>query len=89
MTMRLDDIDAEKLVLWLIANTFNVPSREVTLLTRPGEVDGWDSLGHSVLLTRLTRRLGVPLDEHLAAPIETAGELVERATAVVESRVNG
>jgi acyl carrier protein len=89
MTAPRNDDDAKKLVCWLVASTFNVPLEEISTMTRPEEVDGWDSLGHSVLLTRIVRRLGVPLDEKLAAPIDTVGEMIGRVQVVVESQICG
>ncbi len=83
MTAQLTSTDPEKLVCSLVASTFNVALEDITVTTRPEEVDGWDSLGQSVLLTRLVRRLGVPLDEHLAAPIDTVGEMVERVQSIL------
>ena len=44
----------------------------------PGEVGGWDSLGHSVLLTRLARRYRVVITEDLATPVGTIAELIDR-----------
>jgi acyl carrier protein len=68
--------DLAEAVLALVADTFDLPGGGLTLETRPGEVPGWDSLGHSVLLTRLARRFRVAITEDLAMPVATIGELV-------------
>ena len=66
----------------LIEDTFDAQPSSIERNTRCGDVPGWDSLGHSVLLARLDRRLGAPLSEADAAPAETVGELFERVSAV-------
>ena len=69
--------DLAEAVIALVADTFDVAPGSVGTGTRPGDVTGWDSLGHSVLLTRLSRRFRVPITEDLAMPVGTIGELVE------------
>jgi acyl carrier protein len=68
--------DLQDAVVALIADTFDVSPRGINAATAPGEVAGWDSLGHSVLLTRLSRRFGLQITECLAAPVDSVGELV-------------
>lgn len=62
----------------LIADTFDVPLHAVQLETRVEDVPGWDSLGHSVLITRLGRRFRQPIEEADAAFVSSVGELVAR-----------
>jgi acyl carrier protein len=76
-------------VIWLIADTFDADISRVTPGTRPGEIDGWDSLGHSVLLGRLERKLGFRVNEEIAAPIENVGELIKRLSALRGVAANG
>jgi len=73
----------------LIADTFDVRADRITASTCPGDIDGWDSLGHSVLLTRLSRRFHIPINEELAAPILNVSELVGRLTALQREHVHG
>jgi acyl carrier protein len=73
----LPQLSTSEAVIALVADTFDVPLETVTTATQPGEVPGWDSLGHSVLLTRLARRFGLRMTEDLAAPVDTVAELVE------------
>jgi len=40
-------------------------------------VNGWDSLGHTVLMVRLQKKLRVAIPEHVAANVQTVGELIE------------
>lgn len=53
----------------VVAETFKVPLEQVTLEMKPGDLPGWDSLGHITLLEALQERfaLEIPLDEALEA----------------------
>lgn len=59
---------SEKLKL-LIADLFQCDVSEVTDATGPGDLPGWDSLGHVTLMTEIQRRF----DKHV--PIEDAIEV--------------
>ena len=61
----------------IIAETFNVASSDITDDTVADDVDGWDSLGHTVLMVRLQKKLRVAIPEHVAANVQTVGELIE------------
>lgn len=65
-------------VIGLIADTFDVSQASITLATEADDIPGWDSLGHSVLLVRLSRRLRVQVTEENATSVANVGELVER-----------
>lgn len=69
--------DLEHLVRRTIATTFNVPIAEVQRSTTATEVEGWDSLGHTVLLIRLSNFLGVEISEDVAALATDVGELID------------
>jgi acyl carrier protein len=69
----------------MVAETFNLLPSAVTRDTRCEDVPGWDSLGHSVLLSRLERRLHIGLTEADAALADTAGELYDRIAALSPS----
>jgi acyl carrier protein len=68
--------DLEAQIIALIADTFDMNGELISIETRPGEISGWDSLGHSVLLTRLSRRFRVTMTEDLARPVANIAELV-------------
>jgi acyl carrier protein len=61
----------------IIAETFNVASSDITDDTVADDVNGWDSLGHTVLMVRLQKKLRVAIPEHVAANVQTVGELIE------------
>ena len=65
-------------VMSLVEDTFDIPQGRITLSTHVDDVAGWDSLGHSVLLVRIQRRLKIPIAEEHAGFVETVGELVAR-----------
>jgi acyl carrier protein len=73
----------------LIADTFDVSPARIGMATHPDEVNGWDSLGHSVLLTRIGRKYDVTITEELAAPVADVAELVSRLAALLESPSHG
>ena len=70
-----DDIAGK--VRAIIAETFNVASSDITDDTIADDVNGWDSLGHTVLMVRLQKKLRVAIPEHVAANVQTVGELIE------------
>jgi acyl carrier protein len=61
----------------IIAETFNMASSDITDDTVADDVNGWDSLGHTVLMVRLQKKLRVAIPEHVAANVKTVGELIE------------
>ena len=71
-------------VVALIEETFDRPPGSVRRGTRCDEVPGWDSLGHSVLLSRLSNRLGLILMEEDAMMPSTVGEFHRRITAAAQ-----
>jgi acyl carrier protein len=80
--------DLAEAVIALVADTFDRAADSVTTETQPGDIAGWDSLGHSVLLTRITRRFKVTMTEDLAMPVGTVGELIDHVRNAA-GRVNG
>jgi acyl carrier protein len=53
----------------LIADLFKCDPSEVTDATGPGDIPGWDSLGHVTLMTEIQRQF------HKHVPIEDAIEV--------------
>ena len=72
------------LVTSVIADTFDVPVHTISGTTTADDVAGWDSLGHSVLMTRLARRLAIPLGEEIAATSDSVGELIAALRPLAE-----
>jgi acyl carrier protein len=70
-----DDIAGKVRVI--ISETFNVARSDITDDTVADDVDGWDSLAHTVLMVRLQKKLRVAIPEHVAANVQTVGELIE------------
>jgi fatty-acyl-CoA synthase len=66
-----------ELVVSIIASTFGVPAADIDERTTAVDVEGWDSLGHTVLMIRISRALGVNFPEFVAADADDVGELIE------------
>jgi acyl carrier protein len=79
------DIDIEPIVIATIAETFSVDSTTICRSTIASDIDGWDSLSHTILLMRIEKALQVRIDETLASTAENVGELIDglRALRVV------
>ncbi|MCC2654980.1 MAG: hypothetical protein K0Q76_88 [Panacagrimonas sp.] len=73
--IRRDEV--ETLVIAVVADTFSVAPADIGQATTAADVDGWDSLSHTVLMVRLQKRLGISISERIAARAQTVGELVE------------
>ena len=67
----------EAVVRRVIAETFNADPAAITRATTAEDVDGWDSLQHTILMIRLGRALGVDVPERVAAESATVGELID------------
>ncbi len=52
-------------VITLLAKTFDVPEREISTQTKPKDIEGWDSVGHIMLVAELERsfHIEIPLDQ--------------------------
>ncbi len=69
--------DFEAQVIGIIATTFSVPVGAISRTTVADDVDGWDSLGHSILMTRLSHQLDMEIGEDIASGPSNVGELVD------------
>jgi acyl carrier protein len=78
--------DFESRVIGVIATTFSVPASAISRATTADDVDGWDSLGHSILMTRLSHHLAMEIGEDIASGPDNVGELVD-ALARERSRI--
>lgn len=70
------------LVTKVISETFAHPQDQISADTVAEDVDGWDSLKHTILMVRLQRAAGVTFPESVAEA-ENVGELVDRIHALL------
>lgn len=61
----------------VIADTFDHPINQITPATTSLDIDGWDSLQHTILMIRLENQFGVPMTEEIAESANV-GEMAER-----------
>jgi acyl carrier protein len=73
--------DIAAAVTEVIAQTFFVDPLQVTRATKAADIDGWDSLSHTVLMIRLEKRLGMPISDRIAAKAADVGELIDMLSA--------
>ncbi len=74
--------DLERTVIAVIADTFGVDASEIGRDTTADDVDGWDSLAHTILMMRLERTLGLKIDEATASGVASVGELIDGLEAL-------
>ena len=66
----------------IISETFNFPKQEITRDTIAEDVNGWDSLSHTILIIRLEKAVGLQIPEEIAAEATTVGDLSDRIEAL-------
>ncbi len=66
----------------IIAETFDVPAGSITDDAVADDIDGWDSLSHTVLMIRLQNAFGIRIPETVAAEAATVGELTAAVAAI-------
>lgn len=76
--------DMRQAVRSVIAETFNVSPDILADGAVADDVDGWDSLSHTILMIRLQNAFGIQIPESVAANVETVGELVSAVVAIVK-----
>lgn len=69
--------DVPALVMAVVAETFPGGASNISRDTTAADVDGWDSLAHTVLMIRLEKRLGMPISDRIAARASSVGELID------------
>jgi len=69
--------DIAATVIAVIAETFAIEPDAVGRDTVAADIDGWDSLSHTVLMIRLERRLGMRIDERVAIKANSVGALID------------
>ena len=76
--------DMHRAVRAVIAETFNVAPEILTDSSVADDVDGWDSLSHTILMIRLQNAFGIQIPESVAANVETVGELVAAVASIAK-----
>lgn len=66
----------------VVAETFGCKPESITETTVAEDVDGWDSLRHTILMVRLQRALGISIPESVAAESATVGDLARNLAAL-------
>lgn len=61
----------------VISDTFDHPIDQISPSTTSLDVDGWDSLQHTILMIRLESQFGTPMTESIAESANV-GEMAER-----------
>lgn len=69
--------DVPAIVMAVVAETFPGGASIISRDTTAADVDGWDSLAHTVLMIRLEKRLGMPISDRTAAKASSVGELID------------
>lgn len=65
-------------VIQAIAECFGCDAAGVTDDTLAADVEGWDSLGHTMLMMRIELLLGLKIPEIVAANVENVGDLIAK-----------
>ena len=73
-------------VIKVVAKHFRVPVDAINSQTTALDVNGWDSLTHTLLLMHLEKSLGVHIDARLGFQAANVGEL---ASLIEASRGSG
>ena len=60
----------------LMADLFKCSESELTDETGPGDINGWDSLGHVSLMTEIQNRFGKHIPVEDAIEIESIADIV-------------
>lgn len=60
----------------LIAHLFKVSPDELTDATGPGDVPGWDSLGHVTLMVEIQKQFGAHVPVEDAIEVESIADIV-------------
>ncbi|BBK39789.1 hypothetical protein STAQ_48670 [Allostella sp. ATCC 35155] len=78
--------DISGVVIDVIAETFGVSASEIARNTVAEDIDGWDSLAHTMLMIRLEKRLGVRVPERVATMARDVGALIDLMADIMGSR---
>jgi acyl carrier protein len=76
----------EERIFDIVASTFRCDLASVTRATTAGDVDGWDSLSHAVLLLTIERHFGIKLDLTTILDVDNVGGLIDGVAASIAAR---
>jgi acyl carrier protein len=62
-------------IAYLFRRLFGTPAENVTDSSRRGDLEGWDSLGHLVLIEALRNEFAVEIPPEVALEIETVADV--------------
>lgn len=82
--MTRDEI--QQVVINTIGDTFDHPKDAIYSDTIADDVDGWDSLSHTILMIRLQNQLGMTIPESVAALSPTVGALIDNLHELFRKR---
>jgi len=74
----LTEPEAFQVVEHALRATFKDPGLEINRSTTAGDIDGWDSLSHAVIIMRLEKNCNVRIPPSMATSFQNIGELVDR-----------
>jgi acyl carrier protein len=69
--------DVKQQLMALIAELFKCDVSDLSEDTGPGDIPGWDSLGHVALMTEIQKRLGLHVPVEDAIEVESISDLVD------------
>jgi acyl carrier protein len=78
----MDQHAIDETVRRVISETFCYPLENIVSNTVAEDIDGWDSLRHTILMIRLQKALGVAIPEEIAARASTVGDLIDRLSCL-------
>lgn len=81
--------DCSALVVAVIAETFSVDPQVVGRDTVADDIDGWDSLAHTVLMVRLEKRLGMRISQRTVIKSSSVGALIDLLNEELLQRRSG
>jgi acyl carrier protein len=73
----------------VIAEFFGITPKEVTPKTVALDVDGWDSIAHTILMLEIERAFDIEVDMSAAGGIKDVGSLAQFLDAALAGRGNG
>jgi len=71
-------------VAGIVRDVFDARDAVVTRETQAGDIDGWDSLSHAVLMLRLESEFGIQFSLEDAYGFGDVGELVDHVAGMLE-----
>jgi acyl carrier protein len=72
-------------IAYLFRRLFGTPPEDITDSSRRGDLEGWDSLGHLILIAALRNEFSVDIPPEMALEIETVADV----RRIVSARRNG